>query len=76
MQTRLESLLEAKVNLAVGFGIAWFTNVYLAPWLLGVHMSGKQGFGMVVLFSVLSLIRQYTLRRVFETMGRRRKGTQ
>jgi len=58
MQSRWESLVEAKVNLAVGFGVAWVANVYVAP-LLGVRMTGTQGVAMVVMFSVISLIRQY-----------------
>lgn len=70
MQTRLQSIIEANVNLMVGFGISWAANVWVVPSLFGVAMSAKQGFGMVVLFSVLSLIRQYVLRRVFNRWHR------
>jgi hypothetical protein len=65
MQTRLQSVLEAKLNLLVGFGASWATNVWVVPWLFGVQMNAKQGLGIVVLFSVISLIRQYSLRRLF-----------
>jgi hypothetical protein len=72
MQSRWESLVEAKVNLAVGFGVAWVANVYVAP-LLGVRMTGTQGVAMVVMFSVISLIRQYALRRLFNHLHSRRE---
>ena len=71
-QSRLMSMLEANANVAVGFGLSWFAQVYLVSWLLGIKISGKQGAGIVLLFSVLSFIRQFALRRVFNYIGVRR----
>lgn len=65
MQSKLMSAVEAQVNLVVGFGLSWAVNVWLVPWLFGVRMNARQGFGIVVLFSVFSFIRQFVLRRVF-----------
>ena len=68
-QTRLQSFVEAKVNLLVGFGLSWAVNVWVVPPLFGVQMNAKQGLGVVLLFSVLSIVRQYTLRRLFNRIG-------
>ena len=56
-QSRLMSMVEANVNLVVAFGISWFAQVYLVSWLLGIQISGRQGAGIVLLFSILSFIR-------------------
>ena len=60
--------MEVGTNLIVGLILAWFGNRYLALWLFGIHMTGGQSLNLVVLFTVLSLLRQYTLRRVFNLL--------
>jgi hypothetical protein len=55
----------------VGLVLAWVGNVYLAPILFNVHMNRKQGAGVVLMFTVLSLIRQYVLRRVFNAWDKK-----
>ena len=71
-QSRLMSMIEANVNLVVAFGISWFAQVYLVSWLLEIQISGRQGAGIVLLFSVLSFIRQFVLRRIFNYIEVRR----
>lgn len=65
MQSRFMSIVEANMNLAVGFLLAWAVNVWVLPFLFGVQVNMRQGFGMTMLFSVLSFARQYLLRRFF-----------
>ncbi len=75
-QSRLMSLVEAHVNLIVAFGISWFAQVYLVSRFLGVQISGTQGASMVLLFIVLSFVRQFLLRRLFnfiQVRGSRRR---
>lgn len=64
MQTRLGSLAEAWVNIAVGFSINYSANLVILP-LFGFAVTLGQAFWIGVIFTVISLVRQYVLRRWF-----------
>ncbi len=64
MQTRVGSLIEAWANIVVGFSINWMMNMIVLPWY-GFHISGGQAFSMGCVFTVVSLVRSYILRRYF-----------
>lgn len=64
MQTRIGSFVEAWANIAVGFAINWCCNMLFLP-LFGFNVTGGQAFWIGVLFTGVSLIRQYVLRRWF-----------
>ncbi len=63
-QTRLGSFIESWANVVVGFGINWCANLAILP-LFGFHVTGAQAFGMGVIFTVISVVRSYALRRAF-----------
>lgn len=63
-QTRAGSVVESLVNIAVGFSINWTANMFVLP-LFGFPVTGIQAFGIGLIFTVISLVRSYTLRRVF-----------
>lgn len=63
-QTRLGSWLEAWANIAVGFGINWCANLVVLP-LFGFHVSAGQAFHIGLVFTGISLVRSYCLRRLF-----------
>lgn len=63
-QTRTGSLAEAGANIAVGFSINWCANMVVLP-LFGFHVTGGEAFGIGVVFTVISLVRSYVLRRWF-----------
>lgn len=63
-QTRLGSLIEAFTNVVIGFAINWGANMVILP-MFGFPVSGGQAFGMGLLFTVISVIRSYVLRRWF-----------
>jgi hypothetical protein len=63
-QTRAGSLVEALANIAVGFAINWAANMLILP-MFGFHVTGAQAFHMGVLFTAISLVRSYVLRRWF-----------
>jgi hypothetical protein len=67
-QSRAHSLLEAHVNVAVGFGINYLANLYLLP-LWGFQVKAGQALGMGAVFTVISLARSYVLRRVFNAQS-------
>jgi hypothetical protein len=63
-QTKLGSFVEAWANIAVGFTINFTANMLVLP-LFGFNVTGTQAFGIGLIFTVISLARQYVLRRWF-----------
>jgi hypothetical protein len=67
-QTRLASFVESSANIVVGFTISYFANWYLLP-LFGFHtMTPTQNFEIVMVFTVISLVRSFVLRRYFNNL--------
>lgn len=64
MQTRLMSLVESWANIIVGLGIALLTQVIAFPWF-GIHIDFNANVKLSLIFTVVSLVRSYTLRRIF-----------
>ena len=64
MQTKLGSFVEAWANIAVGFGINYCANLLVLP-LFGLNVTPSDAFGIGVIFTVISLVRSYILRRWF-----------
>lgn len=63
-QTRLGSLIEVCLNILIGFSINWIANIYILP-LYGFAITGGQAFSMGLIFTVISVIRGYVIRRWF-----------
>ncbi len=61
--------VEAVVNLAVGYLVAVAATFLILP-AFGYPVSGSDAFGISALFTVVSLVRSYVLRRVFSGLGR------
>ena len=64
-QSRRLSLLEAVSNVVVGYVLAVLTQMIVFPWF-GFTASLQDNLGIGAAFVGVSLIRGYTLRRVFE----------
>ncbi len=64
-QSRFASFMEANANVVVGYPVTHVVYVYVCP-LFGWHFSHAQAFGVIVLFSTVSLVRSYVIRRFFE----------
>jgi len=69
-QSRTMSMIEALANVTVGYGVAVLTQIAVFP-LFGLSVTLVQNLMMGGLFTVVSIIRSYTLRRVFETIRMR-----
>jgi len=69
-QTRLGSLIEVCINILIGFSINWIANMYILP-LYGFAITGGQAFSMGLLFTVISVVRSYVIRRWFNSMLRK-----
>lgn len=63
-QTKLESLFEATLNIIIGFFISLAAQPCI-NYICDVNMSGKQQIGSILLFSIVSIIRSYFIRRCF-----------
>ena len=63
-QTKLGSFIEAWLNIAVGFGINFAANLVILPQF-GFAITVSDAFGIGVIFTVISLVRSYVLRRFF-----------
>jgi len=63
-QTRRGSIIEAILNVIIGFWISVLANIYLLP-LWGFLPSLSQGIEIGIAFTWVSLLRSYVLRRAF-----------
>lgn len=67
-QSRRLSALEAIVNVAVGYGIAVLAQVAVFP-IFDLNVSVAQNLQIGAVFTALSLLRSYALRRLFNAFG-------
>lgn len=63
-QSRLSSLYEAVMNIAIGFAINYGANLLIFP-LFGFHISYSANLAMGACYTAISLVRSYTIRRWF-----------
>lgn len=68
-QSRRCSALESCMNIAVGFSINFTANMTVFP-LFGWHISAEQNLGLGAIYTGISLVRSYCLRRVFNRIGK------
>ena len=61
-QTKLESLIEAIINTVIGFCISFIANAILLP-LVGLPVTISQNILIGLGMTVVSVARQYTIRR-------------
>lgn len=65
-QSRLDSLMEAVTNTAIGLVVSTIANYFVIPAVLGVHMTHAQNAALSAIFTVISIGRSYLLRRAFD----------
>jgi hypothetical protein len=59
------SLIEATANVVVGFLLALLTQIAVFP-LLGITASAADNLLIGIIFTAVSIVRSFTLRRIFE----------
>lgn len=64
-QTRLGSLIETSINILIGFWINYFANLLILP-LFGFHISLSDNLLMGLLYTLISVVRSYAVRRWFD----------
>lgn len=70
-QSKLMSLIEAIVSILVGFGISVAAQAFFLP-LLGVAISWHANLSFALIMTVISIARQFVMRRIFEALHIRR----
>lgn len=69
-QSRLMSLVEAVINVIVGYGVAVMTQILIFP-IFGLHTTLAQNLKMGLVFTIVSIARSFALRRLFEAIRAR-----
>ena len=64
-QSRAMSLIEAGANVLVGYAMAVLAQILIFP-TFGLHATLAQNLGIGLIFTGLSLVRSFALRRLFE----------
>lgn len=65
-QSRLGSLIEAAINIAIGYFVALASQLIIFP-LVGIHIPLSTNFAIGFWFTLISLVRSYVIRRWFNT---------
>ena len=69
-QSRALSLVEAVTNVAVGFGIAVGVQIAVFP-VYGLAVRFGDTLGIAAIFTGVSILRSYLVRRLFERIAGR-----
>lgn len=64
-QSRRMSFLESLTNVAVGYGVAVTAQIAVFP-LFGLEVSLSDNLVIGAIFTGISILRSFTLRRIFE----------
>lgn len=67
VQSRRSSLIEAVINTAIGYSINFTANMLIFP-LFGWKISVSQNLALGAIFTVISIVRSYVIRRWFNSM--------
>lgn len=66
-QSPRSAIIEAWFNLVIGFSINFFANMLLLP-LVGANITPSQNFWLGWVYTSISIVRQYAIRRWFNSM--------
>jgi hypothetical protein len=72
-QSKRMSFVESLTNVGVGICVAWGATFLVFPWF-GYETDAQTSLGISLIFTLVSLIRSYVLRRCFNFVeGRKLK---
>ncbi len=72
MQTKTMSLIETITGTVVGYLLALSTQIILFSWL-GIAIDLHQNMAIALIFTAVSIVRSYVLRRIFNHLAGRRQ---
>lgn len=64
-QTHIDSFMESVVNIAIGLVISTVANAVVLPTVTGHPLTLGQNVALSVIYTVISLVRSYAIRRAF-----------
>jgi hypothetical protein len=64
-QTKRASLAESLLNVAIGYGVALISQIVVFPWF-GIHVGLSANVAIGGVFTVISIVRSFVVRRLFE----------
>jgi len=67
MQSKIKSLTESIVNTFVGMCISFIVQVLIYP-ILNIQVSINQNIIITFVFTVVSILRSYIIRRIFNRL--------
>lgn len=68
-QSRRLSAVEAVANVAIGYGVALCAQIVVFP-MFGMTVSLGDNLAIGAIFTAVSLVRSYAVRRLFNAIGR------
>jgi hypothetical protein len=69
-QSKRGSMIETVTGTAIGYSVAVVTQVIVFPWF-GLQVSTSQNLLIAAVFTIISLVRGYWVRRLFNYMHTR-----
>lgn len=63
-QSRIDSVMESLVNIVIGLTINFTANMLIFP-LFGWYITASQNILIGVIYTVISFVRSYLIRRAF-----------
>ena len=66
MQTKRQSLIETLTNVGVGWFISFIANMLVLP-LFGYNINLTDGVLISIIFTIISIVRGYVVRRWFNS---------
>ncbi len=76
MQTKKGSILEATLNIGSGFFVAMLVWQFIAAPLFGYEVTLIDNFWLTMIFTVVSVVRSYIWRRIFNYYIVKKEGTE
>ena len=73
MQSRFWSAIEVFLNIGTGFIISWILTLMVLP-MFGFPVQKGQAFFITTIYTVVSVVRSYFWRRVFNKLHKRTYG--
>lgn len=67
MQLKKHSLIESITNVIVGYGVALLSQIIIFP-IFGIKVTIRDNVLIGLFFTVVSIIRSYALRRIFNKL--------
>lgn len=68
MQSKIHSITEVICGTLIGYLVAVFTQKMIFP-IYGIQVSSIQNYEIAAVFTAVSLVRGYAVRRVFNLIG-------